>query len=26
LSWRELHDLYLKLKPHEGLLRDLARR
>jgi hypothetical protein len=26
LSWRELHDLYLKLKPHEGLSKDLARR
>ena len=26
LGWEELHDLYLKLKPHEGLLKDLAKR
>jgi hypothetical protein len=26
LSWSELHDLYSKLKPHEELLKDLAKR
>jgi len=26
LSWEELHDLYSKLKPHQELLKDLAKR
>ncbi|MCC6050996.1 MAG: hypothetical protein LM580_09835, partial [Thermofilum sp.] len=26
LGWEELHGLYASLKPHSGLVRDLARR
>jgi len=26
LSWKELHDLYSKLKPHQELLKDLAKK